>query len=248
MRHVEISTGWSEMQKKCPNCSKEFHSRRETVCCSKQCAAEYKREPAKIKVGDIFGKNKVTEVVHKNNRWTAVGMCDCGNPTEFPQIELLRGRGRSCGCATLEKITKSKTTHGMSNSKAWNAWAAMRDRCSSKNNASYMNYGGRGISVCARWEKFENFLADMGEPKNHESLDRIDVNGNYEPENCRWADFETQSNNKRASHYITAGGETLTIAQWSRKTGVNRTTIHYRVKAGWPTEKLFEQKDRRYGR
>lgn len=111
------------------------------------------------------------------------------------------------------------------------AWKNMKDRCYLKTHKAFHNYGGRGITVCERWMySFNNFLEDMGpRPSDKHSLDRIDVNGNYDPTNCRWADFDVQSNNKRTSRYLTFNGKTQTCSQWAREIGIGTDTLHRRL-------------------
>lgn len=127
--------------------------------------------------------------------------CDCGAERNINIASLKKGVTVSCGCLALERRTK----HGRSRSPTYSSWRAMRARCQRPSSVGFASYGGRGISVCERWEKFENFLADMGERPLGTSIDRIDVNGNYEPGNCRWATREVQDENVRPR-----GGRLLT--------------------------------------
>jgi hypothetical protein len=129
----------------------------------------------------------------------------------------------------------------MSYSRAYGAWYRMLRRCYSEKNTSYKNYGGRGITVCDRWrESFDNFYRDMGECPDKYELDRIDPNGNYEPDNCRWADRKTQSRNRRNNRRITFNGETKTIAEWAEITGINYSTLYGRLFAyQWSPERAF---------
>jgi len=112
----------------------------------------------------------------------------------------------------------------------------MKARCYTKSNIGYPFYGGRGIVVCERWRtSYENFLSDMGrKPTPEHSLDRIDPNGNYSPDNCRWAVREVQDNNKRTSRLVTFNGQTKTVAQWAQDTGISKGTISNRLDWGWP--------------
>lgn len=113
----------------------------------------------------------------------------------------------------------------------------MKHRCSNPTNHRYSDYGGRGIRVCERWEKFENFLADMGpRPNKTLSLDRIDNNGNYEPGNCRWATMKQQRENARGITLLTIGSETLCVKDWAQRLGINRSSLVYRLKNGWKPE------------
>lgn len=132
-------------------------------------------------------------------------------------------------------------THGMSKTPTYRCWSYMLSRCRNPNDTGYADYGGRGISVCDRWRYFENFYEDMGgRPDNH-SLDRIDNNGPYSPDNCRWAIIEVQANNKRSSLFLTWNGQTKTAAQWARKLDIPRTTIVRRVRAGKTVEEILSK-------
>lgn len=125
-------------------------------------------------------------------------------------------------------------------SKTHQAWRAMIARCHNPSNGSYHNYGGRGISVCDRWRgDFLAFLADMGEPGPNLSIDRIDNDGNYQPDNCRWATRREQGNNRRTCRHIIFQGERMTIMQAADASGLSHAVILQRLKAGWPEEKVF---------
>jgi hypothetical protein len=116
----------------------------------------------------------------------------------------------------------------------YRTWLKMRRRCNDPKCNRYAYYGGRGIKVCERWDDYRNFLADMGrKPSPAHTLDRIDVNGDYTPGNCRWASRLDQGNNTTANTYVDAFGRRQTIAQWSRETGVLASTISYRLRHGW---------------
>jgi len=120
-------------------------------------------------------------------------------------------------------------------------WCAMKTRCNNPKAINYQNYGGRGIRVCSEWQTFEGFFADMGE-SNGLTLDRIDVNGDYEPINCKWSTRKEQGNNKRNNIIIEFGGKRLTAMQWSETTGIGESTIRKRIRLGWPAEKTLTEK------
>lgn len=127
--------------------------------------------------------------------------------------------------------------HGMRHSKLYNVWNSMRSRCENPNVATYENYGGRGICVCDRWKEFANFYADMGEPKRGQTLERIDNNRGYEPENCVWVSRTAQGRNKRNNVLITIDGEVHPLSYWVEKFGISYATAHQRItKYGWPPE------------
>jgi hypothetical protein len=132
--------------------------------------------------------------------------CDCGNQKVIRAGDLKRGSARSCGCLSAElakdrMLARKKHGHsvGFKQSPTYGTWCAMTQRCSNKNSTAYKYYGGRGIAVCDRWSLFENFLFDMGNRPEGKTLDRIDPNGDYELENCRWATWAQQVSNKRNS-------------------------------------------------
>lgn len=133
------------------------------------------------------------------------------------------------------------TTHGKSRTKVHVAWQQMRQRCEDPNSTAYHKYGAKGILVCERWKKFENFYADMGEPPTAKhTLDRIDFRGNYEPGNCRWATQLEQQNNRSSNRLLTAFGRTQTLQQWVRETGMSHKTITCRIdRNGWSAEKAL---------
>jgi hypothetical protein len=122
----------------------------------------------------------------------------------------------------------------------------MRSRCVNPKVRLYPVYGGRGIKVCQRWQDFANFLADMGEPPPSLTLDRIDVNGDYEPGNCRWVDMKTQENNRTNNHRLTFKGETLSLTEWERRTTISRHTLLKRERLGLPIEEIFSKRDTRF--
>lgn len=158
--------------------------------------------------------------------------CDCGNDHVVALGNLQRGSVSSCGCLAVELTIKRSTTHGLSSSKTYVSWRRMLARCYDKKRPGYPMHGGRGIKVCRRWRKFENFLADMGEIPQGLTLDRIDNNGNYEPSNCRWATGKQQARNRRSSVFIEFNGQTKTLVEWSEHFGVPYTRVKNHRKAG----------------
>jgi len=122
------------------------------------------------------------------------------------------------------------------------AWRGMRKRCRNPNNADWARYGGRGISICERWDSFANFFADMGlKPSPKHSLDRINPNGNYEPENCRWATAMEQANNRADKNKkFTLDGITLTQSEWARRIGITRHSLRDRLNNGWTIERALK--------
>ena len=134
-----------------------------------------------------------------------------------------------------------KRSHGKSKTPVYVLWQAIKQRCYNPNNAAFYRYGKRGIYLCERWQNFDNFLADMGERVPGYTLDRIDNNGPYSPENCRWATRKEQSNNREVNVRITHDGLALTAMQWSERLGIHINTLLQRYHKGLPIEKVLTQ-------
>lgn len=159
--------------------------------------------------------------------------CDCGKEVEVCSGNLT-GHTQSCGCLQLERIGEALYKHGAGETSEYRTWSAMRRRCYDKNDKGYKNYGGRGISVCDRWNSsFVNFFSDMGERPKGLSLERVDNNGNYCPENCKWGTKLEQIRNRRTTRRLEVNGENLTVEEWSKKTGLEYDTIIKRISYGW---------------
>jgi hypothetical protein len=176
----------------------------------------------------------------QNARW--VCKCDCGETVTAYGQDLKRGKVKSCGCLNDERIAvlgHGNKTHGMTNTRAYRIWCGMLSRCNNPRSQQWAYYGGRGIKVCERWQKFENFLSDMGYPEDGMSLDRVDGDGDYSPQNCRWATKTEQSANRRNVRTLTHNGITLSVAGWARALGIHANTMNGRIVNGFPPEKLF---------
>jgi len=165
----------------------------------------------------------------KRARWLC--RCDCGKEVVAGSNNLRTGQVASCGCARAVTTRKRLTTHGMTDGVLYNIWRGIRQRCNNPHSHAFKNYGGRGVSVCKEWDKFENFYSwgmSHGYRKGL-SIDRIDVNGNYEPKNCRWADRLQQANNTRRTKFIEYNGEKHATAEWARKLGLSRRGFASRI-------------------
>ena len=175
---------------------------------------------------------------------TWVCLCSCGKFTEARTRSLTSGATQSCGCLQKETTTKRSTIHGKSKrglvTKTYMVWASMIRRCNNPNAEYYRYYGGRGIKVCPRWHKFENFYADVGDIPRGMSLDRKDNDGDYEPGNWRFATWKEQNNNSRNNHWIKYKGEEKTLTQWGEVLGINMHTLLSRLnQLGWSIERAF---------
>lgn len=184
-------------------------------------------------IGEQFGRLTVlAEAGHdKYKRRLLLCRCACGVIKEIVRLNVQYGYTKSCGCLRKQlNSERDRRKHGMCYSPEYHSWQNMRYRCQTPTQTKYKDYGARGIKVCERWHKFENFFADMGPRPDGCSIDRIDLNGNYEPSNCRWATPKEQMNNTRRNVFYSHDGVTLTAAQWSRRTGIAPKTLHKRIK------------------
>lgn len=163
--------------------------------------------------------------------------CDCGRECSVAQGNLSRAHTESCGCLLKDVVT----THGLSNLKIYRTWAHMMERCYVSSHTDYANYGGRGITVCQQWHDPQKFFFDMGDQPQNLSLDRINNDGPYSPDNCRWATPKEQQNNKRFNHQLTFKNETRTIAEWAELLQIPLARIYARVCRGWPIERILTE-------
>lgn len=182
-------------------------------------------------------------------RW--VCQCDCGTVKSINGRYLRSGDTRSCGCWGDENRRRPEPRtlkHGLAGGTSdgrppeYHVWVIMRQRCRDTNDRSYHRYGGRGIVVCSEWNDFAVFYRDMGpRPTPRHSIDRIDNDGPYSPGNCRWATSAEQANNRRTTRRLTHEGETLTLAEWSKVTGIKATTLYNRIWSGWPPSRALTE-------
>ena len=193
------------------------------------------------------------EVGEKYNRLTIIELlpgakvrcrCDCGNEIITRRDQVKEGISRSCGCYHKEVTGAINRTHGLTHHKLYKTWHNMRSRCKNPNAAKYELYGGRGIMVCGEWDNdfmaFYNWAIASGW-KEGLSIDRIDPNGNYCPENCRWADAITQNNHLRPNHNLTYNGKSQSIYAWARELGINKKTLSERIRRGWTIERALNK-------
>lgn len=189
----------------------------------------------------------------KYGRWTAIRrserpsfwdcVCSCGNKKPVRIATLRNGASRSCGCLADEEIGNRRRSHGRARTSIYRTWCHMIGRCYCPTDTGYHNYGGRGITVCARWlESFENFFSDMGDRPHGMSLDRKNNNDGYSPENCRWASRIVQNSNKRNNRPVIAFGESKLMGQWANdpRCVVGHGILYWRIRTrGWPAERAM---------
>lgn len=202
---------------------------------------------------DLTGKRfgKLVVVKREGTRYRKCGCseptwlckCDCGKYTVAVSSRLRFGRKKSCGCSSGEFISKSKTKHGDRRTRLYFIWTNMKQRCKNKNNSAFKNYGGRGIKICPDWESYANFKKWAFESGYSDSLtiDRIDVNGDYCPENCRWITMKEQGRNTRVNVLITHNGETHCLAEWEDIKNMRKGTLTQRLTSyGYTEEEALE--------
>ena len=200
-----------------------------------------------MKLDDLTGKRYGRLIVvkrgtnkNKKTRWLC--KCDCGNYKEIGATELKNGTTKSCGCYNIEKL-KLRAKHNMCDSRLYSIWRCMKYRCKgTKNPQSYL-YKDRGIKLYDPWNDFNNFY-EWAKDKYFDgsSIDRIDVNGNYEPSNCRFVDNFVQANNKRNNIFLEFNGEKKTLSEWSKKAGINYFCLRSRYLKGWNIERMLTEK------
>lgn len=170
-------------------------------------------------------------------------LCDCGKYKVICGGSLRRGKTVSCGCKKYEpkpELSIRNTTHGMTGTSTYSSWANMIQRCTNPLNHKYTRYGGRGITVCPQWRTFNGFLEDMGEAPPGMTIGRIDNDGNYCRENCRWETIEQQANNRSNNRVIEHNGLKMTTAQWADHLGISFVALRMRLHRGWDLERVLQ--------
>ena len=181
---------------------------------------------------EYAGRGKHGEVQYKCR-------CDCGTERVLRRTSLTSGNSKSCGCLSRDVAKERGTTHGDSKSRLYRIWAGIIQRCcNDRERYEWEKYGGRGITVCEEWHKYEAFRdwALSSGYSDDLTIDRINVNGDYCPDNCRWATVYEQNNNKRTSKYISFNGETGTIREFADRYGLAYSCLYTRLKLGWSIE------------
>lgn len=205
-----------------------------------------KRKSISEYIGQKYNYLTILEEVptKKNELRKVLCKCECGNEKVYFLSNVIRGTTKSCGCYQKAYLREKQTSHGSSNTRLYNVWINIKERCYNPNNTSFNDYGGRGIAVCNEWLNdftlFEKWAYENGYDKNADylqcTLDRQDVNGNYCPENCRWVTAAQQSVNKRNNKWFTYDGEKHTISEWAKIKNLKYVTLFTRLKKGWTIE------------
>lgn len=192
-------------------------------------------------IGNKFGKLTIIDIIKVGYGVFAKCKCDCGREATVLLRSILKGSTCSCGCKRRESLVARNTVHGMSHTRIYRCWASMIYRCENPKNKNYHQYGGKGIKVCSEWHDFLNFMvwADCNGYADNLTIDRIDSFGNYCPENCRWVTIQEQQQNKCTNNFLTFNGETHSIADWSRKVGIDAKLIWNRLSRGKTVEEAL---------
>ncbi|MFJ5644069.1 AP2 domain-containing protein [Streptomyces sp. NPDC093223] len=201
--------------------------------------------PPKVDLaGKTFGRLTVIEEAGRSNAdkvlWRC--LCECGTETTVVGGDLRSGRTTTCGCGIVRAVVARSRTHGQSRTRLYRIWCAMATRTTNPNSERYADYGGRGITMCPEWRaSFETFARDMG-PTYADGLtiDRINVDGNYEPSNCRWATYAEQARNTRRTRYLTFLGQTKAVSEWNELLGLKPGVVLSRIDdSGWSIERAL---------
>lgn len=195
-----------------------------------------------MKFGRLTVLSHIGLVSSRSHWWRAE--CECGAVVDVPGNSLRGGQTKSCGCFQRDiarKVGDRSTKHGLSRSSTYAIWMAMNQRCKNPERKDYAYYGGAGITVCERWQEFENFLADMGEKPHGLTLDRKDGRLGYSPENCHWVSMREQNRNQSSNRLFTIDGETKCMAEWAESVGMNPQLLGARVRRGWRIEKALSE-------
>lgn len=196
--------------------------------------------------GQRFGRLTVEKRYRNNNgraQWLCY--CDCGTVVVAQSYLLRKGLTRSCGCLRKETARENAKKHGGRKTRLYNIWCAIKHRCTNRSAINYKDYGGRGIIVCAEWENsFEAFQewALANGYRDDLSIERIDNDGPYTPDNCRWATRSEQGRNRRSNYLVEYNGETHPLIRWAELTGIKYGTLHRRLTRGWTVEKALTTK------
>lgn len=195
--------------------------------------------------GSRFGRLVVIGRYGRRGRSVAwLCKCDCGAEIVTRGDSLRKGATQSCGCIHKEQLQHRNYTHGLTHTRLHNIWGCMVQRCYNNKTPCYNLYGGRGITICDEWrnefKSFYDWSISNGYADNL-TIDRIDVNGNYSPDNCRWVTMKEQSNNRSTNRFLEYNGERHTISEWGELLGIDSETLSSRLRRGWSVEKTLTE-------
>ena len=192
-------------------------------------------------IGKKFNRLTAIEYSHyKNGHSFWLCRCDCGNTRILPMNALRSGNTKSCGCLYEEIRPQINYRHGHAAKREYFIWWNMKSRCENPDDPGFKNYGNRGIVVCERWQSLDNFISDMGRCPPRHTIERKNVNGDYSPENCRWATQQEQQRNKRNTRLITYRGQTKSLGQWAEELKIKHNVLWNRLFLyHWPVEHAF---------
>lgn len=195
----------------------------------------------------VLSKGKARKRSDKGFTHYWICECDCGNTVEVRGDDLKSGRTQGCGCYQRQRAKEYHTKHGMCGERIYWIWVDMKRRCKSQSRKCFDRYGGRGIAVCEEWKAFEPFYewAIANGYREDLTIDRIDNDSDYCPENCRWATQKEQCNNTSSNHRITYNGETHTLVEWAEILGLPKSVMYDRTRRGWSMERIVNTPMRR---
>lgn len=233
---------FAESQKKyriCPTCGKQFNSHNpKQKYCSISCGVHSRDRHLE---GQKFGRWTVLERAEKHPKagssmWLC--RCECGTEKVVSELSLVKGQSKSCGCLHKENIT----LHNMAYSRIYRIWGHMKGRCTNPKHHAWKDYGGRGITICTEWSEFEPFYnwAINNGYKENLTIDRINVNGNYEPNNCRWTTMVEQNRNRRNNRYITYKNETHCMVEWAEILNINYKFLKSKIRYNNNIEEIIK--------
>lgn len=234
---------WTVLQFDHQDLGKDSYWLSECICGETKIAAssnikrqgDYKCKHKASFIGKRFGRLVVTSLAYIKDASYWNCKCDCGNTCIVRRNGLTTGNTQSCGCLQKESVT----THGMKSNPLYPVWGDMIGRCENEKDKDYKHYGARGIKVCDRWHNINNFIADMGERPEGYEIERIDVEGDYCPENCVWLDHKGQMRNTTRNRMITYEGKTQCLSAWAEEFGFNADTARFRLNRGWDVDLAF---------
>ncbi len=193
-----------------------------------------------VSINKIFGNwTIIKEAERKNGKKQWLCKCACGSLKVVDNYKLKSGYSKSCGCLKAMITKQIKTTHGFCGTKTYNTWRSIVDRCNRQKSTCYKKYGMKGIKICHRWLKFENFLDDMGIRPDGMTIDRIDNNKGYEIGNCRWSTPEQQAWNKKNTKLFYYCGENKPLPYFAKKYHLSLSMVGQRIRRGWSIDKAL---------